>query len=91
MMGKPNVPKMANFMEIDVFVLVACPENSLINSQVRFYDYFYKFLCFNVLFVSVANFQFLAQSIAPFVTVTVYTKCVYTVLLLRKNYSFLGP
>eukprot|EP00112_Aurelia_sp_Birch-Aquarium-sp1_P009642 Seg2100.8 transcript_id=Seg2100.8/GoldUCD/mRNA.D3Y31 product="hypothetical protein" protein_id=Seg2100.8/GoldUCD/D3Y31 len=33
MMGKPNVPKMANFMEIDVFVLVACPENSLINSQ----------------------------------------------------------
>ena len=34
MMGKPNVAKMANFMEIDVFVLVACPENSLIDSQV---------------------------------------------------------
>ncbi|XP_065072175.1 2-(3-amino-3-carboxypropyl)histidine synthase subunit 2-like isoform X2 [Rhopilema esculentum] len=33
MMGKPNVAKMANFMEIDVFVLVACPENSLIDSQ----------------------------------------------------------
>ncbi len=34
MMGKPNVPKMANFMEVDIFVLVACPENSLIDSQV---------------------------------------------------------
>eukprot|EP00794_Sanderia_malayensis_P016645 gene16645-18335_t len=33
MMGKPNVPKMANFMEVDIFVLVACPENSLIDSQ----------------------------------------------------------
>ena len=31
--GKINVPKMANFMEIDVFVLVACPENSLIDSK----------------------------------------------------------
>ena len=26
--------KMANFMEVDVFVLVACPENTLIDSQV---------------------------------------------------------
>lgn len=34
-MGKLNVPKMANFMEIDVYVLVACPENTLINSQVN--------------------------------------------------------
>ena len=33
-MGKLNVPKMANFMEVDVFVLVACPENTLIDSQV---------------------------------------------------------
>ncbi|KAJ1992100.1 Diphthamide biosynthesis protein 2 [Dimargaris cristalligena] len=32
-MGKINVAKMANFMEIDVFVLVACPENSLIDSK----------------------------------------------------------
>ncbi|KJE88859.1 diphthamide biosynthesis protein 2 [Capsaspora owczarzaki ATCC 30864] len=32
-MGKLNVAKLANFMEIDVFVLVACPENSLIDSQ----------------------------------------------------------
>ena len=32
--GKLNVAKMANFMEIDVFVLVACPENSLVESQV---------------------------------------------------------
>ncbi|KAJ1654812.1 Diphthamide biosynthesis protein 2 [Dispira simplex] len=32
-MGKLNVAKLANFMEIDVFVLVACPENSLIDSK----------------------------------------------------------
>ncbi|CAG8446404.1 5867_t:CDS:10 [Diversispora eburnea] len=32
-MGKLNVEKMANFMEIDCFVLVACPENSLIDSK----------------------------------------------------------
>ena len=31
-MGKLNVAKMANFMEVDVYVLVACAENSLINS-----------------------------------------------------------
>lgn len=34
--GKLNVPKLANFLEIDVFVLVACPENSLLDSD-RFY------------------------------------------------------
>lgn len=34
-MGKLNVAKMANFMEVDVFVLVACPENTLIDSQVQ--------------------------------------------------------
>jgi len=33
LMGKPNIAKMANFLEIDIFVLVACPENSLIDSQ----------------------------------------------------------
>ncbi|KAG0238598.1 Diphthamide biosynthesis protein 2 [Actinomortierella wolfii] len=32
-MGKLNVPKMANFMEIDCFVYVACAENSLIDSK----------------------------------------------------------
>lgn len=32
--GKINPEKLANFMEIDVFVLIACPENSLISSQV---------------------------------------------------------
>ena len=32
--GKLNPAKMANFMEIDIFVLVACPENSLMDSQV---------------------------------------------------------
>ena len=31
--GKLNVPKLANFMEVDVYVLVACPENSLIDSK----------------------------------------------------------
>lgn len=33
-MGKLNVAKMANFMEVDVYVLVACPESSLVDSQV---------------------------------------------------------
>lgn len=32
-MGKLNVPKLANFLEIDIFVLVACPENSLLDSS----------------------------------------------------------
>ncbi|XP_057314676.1 2-(3-amino-3-carboxypropyl)histidine synthase subunit 2-like [Hydractinia symbiolongicarpus] len=31
--GKINVAKLANFMEIDIFVLIACPENSLIDSK----------------------------------------------------------
>lgn len=30
-MGKINVPKLANFLEIDVYVLVACAENSLLD------------------------------------------------------------
>ena len=34
--GKLNVPKMANFLEIDIYVLVACPENSLVDSY-KFY------------------------------------------------------
>ncbi|KAF7213598.1 2-(3-amino-3-carboxypropyl)histidine synthase subunit 2 [Nothobranchius furzeri] len=33
LMGKLNVPKLANFMEIDIFVLIACPENSLLDSS----------------------------------------------------------
>ncbi|KAG2461276.1 2-(3-amino-3-carboxypropyl)histidine synthase subunit 2 [Polypterus senegalus] len=32
-MGKLNVPKLANFLEIDMYVLVACPENSLLDSS----------------------------------------------------------
>ncbi|ORY96132.1 diphthamide biosynthesis protein 2 [Syncephalastrum racemosum] len=32
-MGKLNVAKMANFAEVDCYVLVACPENSLIDSK----------------------------------------------------------
>ncbi|XP_077548866.1 diphthamide biosynthesis 2 [Haemaphysalis longicornis] len=31
--GKLNVTKLANFPEVDVYVLVACPENSLIDSK----------------------------------------------------------
>ncbi|XP_066910059.1 2-(3-amino-3-carboxypropyl)histidine synthase subunit 2-like [Clytia hemisphaerica] len=31
--GKINPAKLANFMEIDMFVLVACPENSLLDSK----------------------------------------------------------
>ncbi|KAJ3106627.1 Diphthamide biosynthesis protein 2 [Phlyctochytrium planicorne] len=31
--GKPNVAKLGNFVEVDVFVLVACPENLLIDSK----------------------------------------------------------
>jgi diphthamide biosynthesis protein 2 len=33
--GKLNPAKLANFMEIECFVLVACPENSVIDSKVR--------------------------------------------------------
>ena len=33
LVGKPNVAKLANFPEIDVFVLVACPEMSFIDSR----------------------------------------------------------
>ncbi|CAH2310541.1 2-(3-amino-3-carboxypropyl)histidine synthase subunit 2 [Pelobates cultripes] len=32
-MGKLNPAKLANFPEVDVFVLVACPENSLLDSS----------------------------------------------------------
>ncbi|XP_063235220.1 2-(3-amino-3-carboxypropyl)histidine synthase subunit 2 [Bacillus rossius redtenbacheri] len=31
--GKPNVAKLANFPEIDAFVLIACPENSQMDSK----------------------------------------------------------
>ncbi|KAI8839893.1 Diphthamide synthesis DPH1/DPH2 [Chytridium lagenaria] len=31
--GKPNVAKLGNFLEVEVFVLVACPENLLIDSR----------------------------------------------------------
>ena len=33
LVGKPNVAKLANFPEVDVFVLVACPETTLIDSK----------------------------------------------------------
>eukprot|EP01132_Coremiostelium_polycephalum_P007458 gene7458-9164_t len=31
--GRLNVPKLANFSEIDIFVIVACPENTIIDSK----------------------------------------------------------
>ncbi|KAK0075067.1 hypothetical protein PV325_007428 [Microctonus aethiopoides] len=34
--GKPNPTKLANFSEIDVFVVIACPENEIFDSR----DYF---------------------------------------------------
>lgn len=33
LVGKPNPSKLSNFAEIDVFVLVACPENSLLDNR----------------------------------------------------------
>jgi len=33
LVGKPNVAKLANFPEIDLFVMVACPESSLEDSK----------------------------------------------------------
>jgi len=33
LVGKPNVAKLANFPEIDVFVYVACPETTVIDSK----------------------------------------------------------
>ena len=50
-MGKLNVAKMANFMEVDVFVLVTCPENTLIDSKVFIY----------ILFINNNNKRFLTQ------------------------------
>ena len=32
--GRLNPAKLANFLEIECFVLVACPENSLIEAKV---------------------------------------------------------
>lgn len=33
LVGKPNPAKLANFAEIDVFVLVACPQNALLDGR----------------------------------------------------------
>ena len=33
LIGKPNIAKLANFPEIDVFVIVACAENSVVGSK----------------------------------------------------------
>lgn len=36
--GKPNVPKLANFPDIDIFVHVACPLSSIIDSTDYYRD-----------------------------------------------------
>lgn len=33
--GKLNPAKLANFIEVECFVLVACPENTMVDSKVR--------------------------------------------------------
>ena len=35
--GKLNPAKLANFLEIECFVIVACPENSVIEAKVSLY------------------------------------------------------
>lgn len=40
-----NVPKLANFMEIDVYVLVACPENSMVRNTCVCIVYLYVCVC----------------------------------------------
>jgi len=63
-MGKLNVAKMANFMEIDCYVLVACPENSLIDSKVR---NFYHYYVGAVTLTSIAiNQEFYRPIVTPF-------------------------
>jgi len=37
--GKLNVAKLANFMEMDLYVVVTCPESSLIDNQVTHFTY----------------------------------------------------
>ena len=32
-MGKPSPAKLGNYLDLDIFVLVACPENSLLDSR----------------------------------------------------------
>jgi diphthamide biosynthesis protein 2 len=39
--GKLNPAKLANFLEIQCFVLVACPENTLIEAKVRLFSAFH--------------------------------------------------
>jgi diphthamide biosynthesis protein 2 len=35
-MGKLNVAKLANFAEIDIYTLVACPENSMVSGGKKY-------------------------------------------------------
>lgn len=58
--GKLTPSKLANFLEIECFVLVACPENSLIDSKVCRYPLYRKFGRLTVLQ------EFLKPIITPF-------------------------
>ncbi|KAG6822471.1 hypothetical protein H0H92_013775, partial [Tricholoma furcatifolium] len=44
--GKLNPSKLANFLEIECFVLVACPENSVIEAKARIQSSFFHILHF---------------------------------------------
>ncbi|OWR53621.1 diptheria toxin resistance protein [Danaus plexippus plexippus] len=41
--GKPNVAKLANFPEIDIYVMIACPENDLYNNRDFYRPIIYPF------------------------------------------------
>ncbi|CAG4950508.1 unnamed protein product [Parnassius apollo] len=41
--GKPNVAKLANFPEIDIYVMIACPENNLYNNRDFYKPIIYPF------------------------------------------------
>jgi diphthamide biosynthesis protein 2 len=40
--GKLNPEKLANFMEIECFVIVACPENSVVEAKVSQSGYYFS-------------------------------------------------
>ncbi|PVV00692.1 hypothetical protein BB560_004912, partial [Smittium megazygosporum] len=55
LVGKINVAKLANFPDIDAFVLVACPENSLVDSK----EFYHPIITpFELLFALEKSFQY---------------------------------
>lgn len=39
LMGKVNPAKLANFTEVDIYVLIACPENSMVSEQYYLFSF----------------------------------------------------